>query len=109
MGYATAYTLRIDDDSNYEKLRTVLEKEGERSEICFAIDEDGESNSSESKWYEWESDMRRISALWPNFVFHLSGIGEQHDDQWEATFVNGKAHIRGCEILIDGYDEKCLE
>lgn len=109
MGYCTSYSLYIDDDPNCEKLQAVLEKEGEEADICYAVDEDGNTASSEARWYDWERDMRRISSLWPNFVFHLSGVGEESDDQWEATFRDGKAHIRRCQILIDPYDEACLE
>lgn len=108
MGYNTTYRMYIDDDENHEKIQAVLDLEDEESEIKFVLDDDG-SSLQEGKWYSWESDMRRISTLWPNFTFHLQGTGDQNDDIWAATFRCGKAHIRQAEIKIPEFDESQLK
>ena len=69
-----------------------------------------EINSSflhdDMKWYDYYEDMQSISKLFPEVIFHLSGDGEDHDDLWEADFMNGYGSIR--VAMIPAFDEEAF-
>jgi hypothetical protein len=72
------------------------------------FDEDGGAYDSH-KWYEWQEDMRKLSAQFPCVVFTLYGVGEAIDDEWLAYFKGGKMQL--CPVIktFDPYDERKLE
>ena len=41
------------------------------------------------KWYDHESDMCELSAMFPDLYFTLEGDGEEFDDFWRKLFHNG--------------------
>lgn len=104
MGYYTNYNLRM-EPPNLELLDLIISG---NEDMDIAMNRFGETQDS-VKWYEWEEDMRKVSELYPDYLFHLSGEGENNDDIWEATFKAGKAHIRKAEINIPPFDEKELK
>ena len=57
---------------------------------------DGEFD--QTKWYEWETDMRKLSKDLPHILLHISGDGEDKEDIWEAYFLNGKCQL--CEGVV---------
>lgn len=56
------------------------------------------------KWYDFYADMQAISRLFPDVIFHLSGDGEDHDDLWEADFMNGVGSTRAA--IIPKFDKE---
>ena len=48
---------------------------------------------NEVKWYEHESDMRKVSRRHPEAVFTLRGEGEDPADQWVEYYKNGKLQV----------------
>jgi hypothetical protein len=44
-----------------------------------------------SKWYEFNSDMLKLSEMFPNVVFCLWGEGEDRDDNWRVVYNDGSA------------------
>lgn len=61
-----------------------------------------------AKWYDWESDMRKFSTLFPKVVFNLHGLGEDSEDMWIAHFRNGKMHLCKAVITYPEFDAKKL-
>jgi hypothetical protein len=53
------------------------------------------------KWYDWEKDMRLLSASFPNVLFTLEGNGEENVDIWIAYFKGGKSQICKAKITFD--------
>lgn len=98
MGYYTSYTLEMEPYS-----------EVIHQELLREVNEGYDPFEDISKWYDWEEDMRKFSAKFPNHLFHLHGTGDENEDIWTATFKAGKAHIRRATIDIDPYDESKLE
>jgi hypothetical protein len=98
MGYNTSYDLDIEPHD-----------EGIHKIILEEIHDGYNPFEDTCKWYEWEEEMRAFSLKYPNHLFHLHGEGEGSGDIWDATFKNGKAHIRQAEIHIYPFDENELE
>ena len=115
MGYYTAYNLEVYKLEN-EKLvilnnqSEIIKKiRGDESEnIFYAIDDNGEA-CDEVKWYDHEEDMKIYSKIYPDFIFKLSGIGEENDDIWEKYFYNGKLQICPAIIKFDKFDINKLQ
>ncbi len=66
----------------------------------------GLKNCDEMKWYDHEDDMRRISAAFPDFLFKLSGEGEEKTDVWTKWFLNSKMQGGMAQIVMPEFDPK---
>lgn len=99
MGYYTRFKLEIikgdDKVTDYAK------------EIC-EISGYGDVFNNERKWYDCESDMKKISLNHPNTVFKISGKGEESGDIWSRYFLNGKCQYCVAKIVVDDFDENKL-
>ena len=42
-----------------------------------------------AKWYEFESDLKRLSVEFPNTLLQAKGYGEESGDIWIAYAFNG--------------------
>lgn len=104
MGYHTYHELTIEPDDE-ELKRQIIDGESSDSEVrnLWVYGEEP------SKWYEHDEDMRELSKKWPNVTFHLHGEGEENDDIWTATYVNGLCHHRAAQIIIESFDPDKLE
>jgi len=107
MGYMTTYTL-----GTYDSDKDIIEISDDVSEdefewLKYAIDDDGEWRVT-SKWYEHETDMRKLSIKYPDIVFELYGEGERCGDIWSKYFKNGKMQSCYAKITFDKFDEKKL-
>ncbi len=60
------------------------------------------------KWYEWEREMRAISAKFPEVFFTVEGHGEEDGDIWIAYFLGGKMQKEDAKIVFDPFDERKL-
>ena len=92
----------IDEDSIFEDLRATSE------DAKYAIDEDGNSNDS-CKWYESTNEILSFSKKYPNWLFTLTGEGEESGDMWKKYFLNGKVQEAKAKITFDEFDEKKLK
>jgi hypothetical protein len=63
----------------------------------------------ETKWYEHEEHMRKISLQYPDVIFELRGEGEESGDIWVKYFVNGKMQLCAAKIVFEEFDEKKLK
>lgn len=52
----------------------------------------------ETKWYDYEADMRYISRLFPDTIILIHGEGEETGDLWNHYFKNGKSSY--CQAII---------
>jgi len=110
MGYYTSYELRIEIDgsTNNETSEQVIEElVKEYKGAGYALDENGDTAES-TKWYEHDEDLTEFSKKYPDYLFHLSGTGENNGDMWRCTYVNGKRHLRHAEITFAPFDPNKL-
>ena len=88
MAYLTHYELEIIEGEDL--IEEVIENESdEYFELAFSLDESGYTKEP-SKWYEHESDLKKISAKYPNSTFKLYGESEASEESWVKIFKNGK-------------------
>lgn len=93
--------VNVDEDYILKDLRN------SNQEARYALSENGASNNN-SKWYECKEDLKEFSKKYPNWLFTLSGEGEQSGDIWKAYFVNGKVQLAKARIVIDEFNPKEL-
>ncbi len=121
MGYYTFYTL-LAESLNKDELKKIANKIFEirnngDTNFCYGLSDNGIGNDRNSipeilldledwntlvKWYDWEDDMKLLTKALPGIVLHLKGIGEDHDDIWQAHFLNGKSQY--CRAIIPEFD-----
>ena len=94
MGYYTYFNIQVEPEDEWKGIYE-SEMGGQLLRDHF---NDGGCGHEPEKWYEWEEEMAEFSRKWPNILFHLSGRGDNEDDWWTATFLNGKVHYRRAEI-----------
>ena len=95
MGYYTYYSLEVHGIKNKEEhkaLQNLIADNyyGLSTDNCDSYDSEAYFPASdETKWYEHEEDMIKISQQFPNMTFCLEGIGEDREDMWRKYFHNG--------------------
>lgn len=106
MGYYTDFTILLepfpkgtkpqqDMDSVLDYLEDNLD-DGDWESWC-----DGQLYSNR-KWYNQEADMLQISEMFPEYVFHIYGDGENSDDVWEEHWWNG--YMQHCHMEIPPFE-----
>lgn len=80
---------------SYEYAKYALTKDGQTSEPC--------------KWYDYNEEMAEFSKKYPNWLFTLSGTGEEAGDIWKRYYLNGKVQEAVARITFDDFDEKKLK
>ena len=63
----------------------------------------------EMTWYDFDIDMKHISACCPGVLFILKGNGEAAGDVWIRYYLNGKVQVEEIEIKLDKFDPSKLE
>jgi antitoxin component YwqK of YwqJK toxin-antitoxin module len=87
----------------------VMESLREKNESArYAFDENG-NTESELKWYDFHEEMIAFSKEYPNWLFTLSGEGEESGDIWKAYYVNGKYQQEKAKIVFDPFDMQKLK
>lgn len=72
-------------------------------EARFALNEKGKTNNQAS-WYEAKEDIKLFSLNYPEWLFILSGKGEESIDIWSAYILNGKIQLEPAKIVIEAFD-----
>ena len=108
MGYYTYYSLEHDctDREKYEHIVNEMESM-DLFDYCgfHAYPANlGFSSYDTVKWYDWEEDMRKVSAAFPDVHFTLHGEGEENGDLWYAHFLGGKMQYCPAKIVYDEFD-----
>lgn len=42
-----------------------------------------------AKWYYWEDDINKLSRMYPDIVFEVSGDGDNSEDLWSSIWKDG--------------------
>lgn len=91
MGYYTNHTIEVLDLTT-NKTQTADEFS---TELVTAFEEVTEYHSEmlfydSIKWYDLEDNMEDISERFPNYVFCVSGDGEESGDIWKSLYFRGE-------------------
>lgn len=81
--------------NSYEYAGYALTKAGKTSEPC--------------KWYDSNEELAEFSKKYPEWLFILSGEGEESGDIWKNYYLNGKVQKAVAKITFDEFDEKKLK
>lgn len=74
----------------------------------YALHESGDCSQS-CKWYDHESNLKMFSKEYPDYLFELSGEGEESGDIWKKYFHDGKIQTCKSVITFEKFDEKKLK
>ena len=108
MGYYTNYSLTIEDrqgeviDKYSEKYAAVYNRLTDRFNEMIGTKDALDAlihDYAEWKWYNYEKDMFAIALDYPDFIFTLSGRGEEPEDIWVEQFYQDQ-HARSVAQFI---------
>ena len=68
----------------------------------------GETNNNCS-WYDAKEDIKCFSLRYPEWLFTLSGEGEESADIWSAYILNGKMQLEIAKWTLEPFDKNKLE
>lgn len=109
MSYNTAYKLRVinpTDESdmifpqivdNYIRgeLKNIYPEDFSEFRYCLSsINNKTYLSGEPGSWYYHSDSMERLSAKFPDYLFFLSGEGEESGDVWREYYFNGKLFKR---------------
>ena len=60
------------------------------------------------KWYDHDKDMCKLSAMYPNHMFILTGDGEESDDYWQTHYYRGNMSTSIAERILPPIDWQAL-
>lgn len=100
MGYYTIFQCQTETTGEQR------DKLGEISGYSIESMFDGEENV---KWYDFESDIKQWSEIYPDQLFEWWGEGEESGDMWRAYVKNGKYFYQKAKIMFEDFDEKSLK
>jgi len=112
MGYYTWFSMKARHIKSKEEYEAIVEalKDNElyayddkygvfcESDYSETFKEATFSVCDEYKWYDHTYDMMKISKLFPDVIFRLSGDGEEREDMWHEYFHNGQVEECRAEI-----------
>lgn len=115
MGYYTYYSMEARNITDEEQYNAIIEEMKEMELLAtedkygvfdeskyFIVSHDAQFDSyDETKWYDNEYDMVKLSKLFPNVTFKLHGDGEERDDMWNKYFQDGKCEECLVHITYD--------
>ena len=114
MGYYTQFDLRAHNVKTQEEYEAIVEElkdyELYASEHDYGIFQNSHyyedckeayfESYEEYKWYDHISDMIKLSKIFPDVTFRLSGIGEEWDDRWYEYYYNGEVEECRAEVYF---------
>lgn len=101
MGYYTNYTLEIlkDPDNQEEQFYEELEK------VVGDLSSDFKNfGYANTKWYDCEEDMLKLSKKFPKMLFKIEGEGEEPLDIWITHFCNGQGNYREIQTYWEEFN-----
>lgn len=101
MGYKTDYTLEV--SAPHEDIPESL-VQALVSNHFFEDRRDSEFFKNDT-WYEWNEDMLKLSKLYPDVLFELSGEGEESSDIWTYWYRNGQLQGGLAQIVHPEFSE----
>lgn len=119
MGYYTYYTVRVARKKDIST--NLLDYDPELNKIFSSalaeinpnyFDEndsfEAQISTDSMKWYDHDDDMLELSKRFPEYLFILSGAGEEYGDLWVSYYLNGKMQHCPAHIWYDEFDEESL-
>ncbi|MAG26473.1 hypothetical protein CMI47_13070 [Candidatus Pacearchaeota archaeon] len=109
MGYYTQFSLDFEAPTKKSRDEVISYFEANRDNMeCYAWREKA-YGTDDCKWYTYDDDMHALSKLFPNVLFKLSGVGEDHSDMWCAYYKVGKVQFERAQIVYAEFDESKLK
>lgn len=108
MGYYTYFTLDVEPQKSLSP-EEIVPLEEEIDKLC--VFEGGDISCGyvgEAKWYDYQEDMRLLSARFPDVLFTLHGDGESGEDMWNTYFLSGRMQHCQAEIIYPDLDMDAL-
>lgn len=103
----------IDDTSKFkdEYIAKLTAASNAASKINANIFNVASEHCEAFNWYDHEKDMLAASVTFPDWIFELSGEGEDYGDIWVKWFWNGKMQGGRAELVLpqfnpDGFGKK---
>ena len=88
--------------------KMIIEELREFSEGAnYSLNEEGNTKEG-SKWYDCDEEFLEFSKKYPDWLFILSGEGEESGDIWNTYYVNGKKQEAKARIVVDDFDASKL-
>lgn len=66
-------------------------------------------SSDEIKWYSHEEDIKSVSKSYPEFIFQVTGKGEESGDCWRKWFYRGQVQGGKAQIVYPKFDIKVFK
>lgn len=107
MGYYTKFDLKVEPSDLLDNKNKLKEFKENFNKVCSGNEYDFVFYD-ECKWYTHEEDMLKISKLYSEHLFMLTGEGEDHSDIWRQYFFNGKSQLCRSIITFEDFDESKL-
>lgn len=101
MGYSTRYEL-----SATAPVIKAIRRASESAR--WAVDANG-NPIDDTKWYDHEADIARVSRRYPGLTITLRGEGEESGDIWVKHFRDGKIQRCPARVILDSFDPNKLE
>ena len=108
MGYYTSYTLTVDSCKKDTPLSPDFLADL-KDKLPFLEQDDCETFSCYTTWYDHERDLCLLSRKYPSYLFSLYGDGDGSEDMWYAYFQNGKTQFCPSVITFEDYDPDKME
>lgn len=108
MGYCTTFTLTSDSRGDeINKYLNSLAEDGPDYNLAM-LDDWGDNNwGMNAKWYNYDEDMCRLSAEFPDVLFTLTGEGEETTDMWRDWYKSGSRYAHWvADIFIPSNPEE---
>lgn len=81
---------------------------GENMSNILIMVQDVVQDGVEAKWYSYHKNMIQFSAAFPDFIFEIKGVGEEHKDQWINWYCNGKSVGGQAQVVFPTLDLDAL-
>jgi len=113
MGYYTYYELSVTSSDKNSQMPLRWQELKDRIDEMEIFDTGRCSNPSsqitdnwsvDAKWYDHDKDMCQLSSEFPEFLFTLSGEGEESGDLWVTYYAGGKFQTEYAEIVFGKFD-----
>jgi len=99
MGYYTQYDLELGSNERLDRDGIAEKFEDISGFSMHSIDDES------MKWYDYDTDMQKLSKEYPEVLFIMTGIGEESDDNWRHYFRGGKSHKVDAIVAYPPFDE----
>jgi len=65
--------------------------------------------ASDISWSSCESDMENLSRNFPEYIFELTGYGQEHEDMWVIQARKGKIVYKDAEVIWPTFSAEDFE